>query len=575
MCAKHKDGRDPDSGNTARGDDTPPDKDSAKPDLDNTVETNTSGKSDPELMRGKVLDSKYEIISHLGSGAMGAVYKARHKVLNKEVAIKILQTANLDDSVKKKRFMREARAQGGLTHKNIAAVHDVGLTENDQPYFVMDLLNGESLEEHLEQHKSLDCREFISIFEQVARGIQHAHSKSIVHRDIKPSNIMLIETEDGDLQALVVDFGIAVMGESDTTKLTKEGYIVGTPHYMSPEQIVGKELDARSDVYSLGCVMYEALTGSPPFHGINASATMAMHIAQKPEDLSTLSTKSPLPPGLADLVMRCIEKEPEKRYSTAKEISAQLNSIKTSSMSNTASAASAAENQKSTAKVEGEEDLVGAGKGHQSKNPAHAPAILEAQSDSQKNNVTPQENKSANLKVDEKSAEKIELKEVKPSDQPKGKTGGKTGDSADSLDQSSVSLEFDKSTDTGINIALESERVQAHLPTDSNTISPGVTALPPISSEDDGPLIQGHDIIRITTGVVLAVFFWPTGGRLVLPISAAEMRDDNLFFIVAKFLVDAYNHLAIDKAWQYLIPIAIVLLVDRVVRKLLNSGPDD
>ncbi|MBA3992612.1 MAG: hypothetical protein C0469_03735 [Cyanobacteria bacterium DS2.3.42] len=566
MCARKKDGRDPDSGNTARGDDAQDDK---------TVESNSSSKSDPELIRGRVLDDKYEIISHLGSGAMGAVYKARHKVLNKEVAIKVLQSANLDDEVKKKRFMREARAQGGLTHKNIAAVHDVGLTEEDQPFFVMDLLTGESLEEHLEKQKSLDCDVFINIFEQVARGLQHAHSKSIVHRDIKPSNIMLIESEDGDLLALVVDFGIAVIDESDVSKLTREGYIVGTPHYMSPEQIEGKKLDARSDVYSLGCVMFEALTGNPPFQGINAPATMALHIAQKPEHISSFKTKSPLPAELADLVMRCIEKDPDKRLATAKEVSAQLNSIKA------ASSESAKGKQKSIPKAEAEDELVGAGKGHRS-NPAHAPSVPEVQSDNQQKPAIPEE-KSADKLADVKVADKIELKvgESAEKNADKAKISNEQNKvskdhSTDSIEQSKVSLEIDDSSDSSDDLAHEAERVKSHIPSGSSTgFESKPTAVYSSSKVDEEPFIHGHDIIRLITGLVVAAIFWPMGGRLVLPISAADMRDDNLFFMLAKFLVDMYNHWASHIVFQFLILGVIIVLIDRVACKLLKHGPND
>ncbi len=568
MCAERKDGRDPDSGNTARGDDARPDENSAMPD-DKTLDNNASSKSDPELIRGKILLDKYEIISHLGSGAMGAVYKARHKILNKEVAIKVLQSANLDDEMKKKRFMREAQAQGGLTHKNIAAVHDVGLTEKDQPFFVMDLLTGESLEEYLERQKSLDSHEFISIFEQVARGLQHAHSKNIVHRDIKPSNIMLIETEEGDLQALVVDFGIAVINESDTTKLTREGYIVGTPNYMSPEQIEGKPLDARSDVYSLGCVMFEALTENPPFQGINAPATMALHIAQKPEHISTFKTKSPLLDEMAELVMRCIEKDPGKRFASAKDVSAQLNSIKT------ALAAREKEEQIERKAAGIEDELVGAGKGHQSKNPS--PAVVEVPADSQKSPAKPAE-KSADKKVGDKVAEKIELKEAPPAEKSSDKYANSKDQSGDSIERSSVSLDIDASADTGSDPALEAERVKAYLPPGSTTNTSGVKAagtLPANSSNRDDPAIHGHDIIKFITGAIVALIFWPWNGRLVLPISPAEMRDDNLFFVLAKFLVETYNHFASHVAWQFIILGIIIYLVNRVVTALLERGPND
>ncbi len=574
MCAKRKDERDPDSGNTARGDD-------AQPNAEKTLETDAGKKSDPELIRGKVIGEKYEILSHLGSGAMGAVYKAIHTALNKEVAIKVLLTDALDDPVKKKRFMREAKAQGGLTHRNIVAVHDVGLTEKDQPYFVMDFLQGESLEEYIIKNQSLDCDQFINIFDQVARGIQHAHSKGIVHRDIKPSNIMLIDSEDGELHALVLDFGIAVHNDRAETKLTKAGYIVGTPCYMSPEQIEGKALDARSDIYSLGCVMFESLTGNLPFTGINAAATMALHLAQQPEHVSSFKTKSPLPEGLADLVMRCLEKDPTKRFSTAKEIAAQLNSLK-----------------KTPSKSEAEITLVGSVTGHTSKNPAHSPAQAavvdkgdknpEARSPAEKAGDKLPQTKTPDFKISEaKSADKVVLTEKEAEGKPaaevaadkskaKKKSVVDTG-SSNEVTGGEGKLESDSESKPAMENHRKIDGIQ--LDTDSITIekpeSP-TKSLPSFKTSDsDRAPIDGHDIIIYLIVGVFGIFIWPQNGRLALPISASEMRDDNPFFMLAKFIVEVYNHFANHPGWQFILWGAMLFLAYKVVDKLLKSGHTD
>lgn len=551
MSGKNGEGRDPESGNTARGDDTPPD-------IDETLETNTSSQSDPELIRGKILGDKYEILSHLGSGAMGAVYKARHQILNKEVAIKVLQQADLADKVKKERFIREAKAQGALNHKNIAAVHDFGLTEKDQPFFVMDLLKGQSLEEYLEKEKSLACFEACQIFEQVARALQHAHSKGIVHRDIKPSNIMLIDSEDGELNALLVDFGIAVHSEKELTKLTKQGHVVGTPHYMSPEQISGKPLDARSDIYSLGCVMFETLTGNLPFWGANASATMALHLAQPPEHISSFKTKTPLPQEFADLVMRCIEKPPENRFGTAKEIAALLNDIRGKLDK---------EVPPVTTNVESKQTPVVAGKGrHQ--NPAHAPSAVASPGNEA---AAP-----AGEKLAEKVAEQVSLKEADDS-------SDSAPISTDATGTSSSEKLVDESERLGARIANDSETISSETNKANSASEAGATVIQESSSASNSstppkePLdlrVSGHDIIRLIAIAITLLVFEPLNGRLAMPIDPREMRDDNPVFMLAKYLVELNNHMAHHIVWQWVVPILIAVCVYKVLNKMLQDADD-
>lgn len=538
MSAKRKDGRNPDSGSTAHGE-------PVRTDDDETVETNTSANSDPELIRGKVLEGKYEILSHLGSGAMGAVYKARHAILNKEVAIKVLVAAALDDPVKKKRFMREAKAQGGLTHKNIAAVHDVGLTEKEQPFFVMDLLVGESLEEHLEKNKSLAFDEFIAIFEQVARGLHHAHTKGIIHRDVKPSNIMLLDTkngEDGEIHALVVDFGIAVHSQEELTKLTKIGYIVGTPHYMSPEQIEAKTLDPRSDIYSLGCVMYEALTGNVPFLGMNAAATMALHLAQKPEHITSFTTKSPLPTPLAELVMRCIEKDPAKRFSSAREIASQLSNLKLTSVSTAEKkdedasdqreeVARAANEQKSAEAKEQQGDPVASGKEHMSKNPAHAPAPV---------------------------ADNVELvagQDLKEVERDSGETAATVSEKLSENVTQGTATERILNTSTGSASSTSAEKQAA-----TNVLpSPQTTAAP-------GKLLDKDEIIAKLIVIVFGIILLPINDRLSVPPGMRETNSDLLNMVIS-----VWNQFTLHPGWQWIVWGVILVLIERGVSGFLRS----
>ncbi|MBA3855279.1 MAG: hypothetical protein C0507_00070 [Cyanobacteria bacterium PR.3.49] len=519
MSAKRKDGRNPDSGSTAHGEAAPSDD-------DETVETNTSANSDPELIRGKVLEGKYEILSHLGSGAMGAVYKARHAVLNKEVAVKVLIAAALDDPVKKKRFMREAKAQGGLTHRNIAAVHDVGLTEKEQPFFVMDLLVGESLEEHLEKNKSLEFHEFVAIFEQVARALHHAHTKGIIHRDIKPSNIMLLDTkdtEDGEIHALVVDFGIAVHSQEELTKLTKIGYIVGTPHYMSPEQIEAKTLDARSDIYSLGCVMYEALSGNVPFLGMNAAATMALHLAQKPEHITSFTTKSPLPAALAELIMRCIEKDPAMRFSSAKEIAVQLSNLKLADLS-------AGKEKEQKEKTQETNFVAVAGKEHTSKNPAHAPAPV-----------------GDNIEL----VAGQDLKEVERESTETSSTFSEKVE--DSVPDSTPNRMLDKSSSSESQTSAEKQAATNILPT------------PQVNAPAD-KMLDRSEVITIVTVIVCGIILWPANGRLSVPPEMRASDSELLNGVIA-----IWNHFTLHVGWQWIVWVAILFLIGKGVKGLLRS----
>lgn len=228
----------------------------------------------PELTVAPKLPRTYEFIGEIGSGGMGVIYKAWHSSLKKNVAIKILHQVNQQTVM---RFQREAQAASTLRHDNVIAVLDFGATDEGQPYMVMDFVEGKPLSDLINQRGALPVDSALNIFKQICSGIGHAHGKGVVHRDLKPSNVMLSDPDKWNPHVHIVDFGIAkVLGpeETEAGKLTQTGDVFGSPLYMSPEQCFGKKVDFRSDIYSIGCIMFEVLTGKPPFMGETIMDTM-------------------------------------------------------------------------------------------------------------------------------------------------------------------------------------------------------------------------------------------------------------------------------------------------------------
>jgi len=263
----------------------------------------------------KVLPSRYEIKRVIGSGGAGAVYEARDAVLDRTVAIKTLHdAANQKEAM---RFQREAQLAGSLKHPNVLSVLDFGLTETNEPYLVLEYVKGESLERRLRRKGPMPVPAALDLFEQIANGLEHAHRKSIVHRDVKPSNIMLVEKNSRTV-AQIVDFGLAKLQEEDL-KLTSSGSGIGTPSYMSPEQIRGEAVDGRTDIYSFGCLMFTVLTGQPPFRGSTALDTINMHLEEQPPALKDVAGGE-FPSHLEAVVSKCLEKLPEDRFSSASDV---------------------------------------------------------------------------------------------------------------------------------------------------------------------------------------------------------------------------------------------------------------
>ncbi len=262
-------------------------------------------------MEGRILGGRYELLEKIGGGGMALVYKAKCKLLNRFVAVKLLRPEFTADEEFVKRFRVEAQAAASLSHPNIVSIYDVG-KEEDMHYIVMEYVNGITLKEYVVQNGELDWKEAVNIAIQICSAIEHAHKNLIVHRDIKPHNILL--TKDGI--AKVTDFGIARAVTSST--ITVVGSTIGSVHYFSPEQARGGFSDEKSDLYSLGIVLYELVTGRLPFNGESPVAIALKHIQDMPEEPATIRTD--LPKGISDLIMIAIEKDQKNRYQSATEM---------------------------------------------------------------------------------------------------------------------------------------------------------------------------------------------------------------------------------------------------------------
>jgi len=278
-----------------------------------------------------VLRTRYDQLEELAAGGMGVIYKAHDIADNQIVAIKTMHLHVMTPRTVE-RFRIECTATSKLSHANIVVIHDYGIALSGQPYLVMDYLQGESLDELFKRGVTLESSSFFSIFSQVCQALLHAHQRSILHRDIKPGNIMLAPDQSGQFHVTVLDFGIARLiddEEYEAHKMTKTGDVIGSPAYMSPEQARGARVDQRSDVYSLGCVMYEALTGVPPFFGKTSLETMLMHKTDVPLPMSEASLGKRLDAQLEKFVFRLLEKNPDDRYQSMADIDRDLLLLKT------------------------------------------------------------------------------------------------------------------------------------------------------------------------------------------------------------------------------------------------------
>ncbi|MBA3994423.1 MAG: hypothetical protein C0469_12915 [Cyanobacteria bacterium DS2.3.42] len=295
---------------------------------DDTVFSNPPSAKGVVLSPGMMVNENYQIVSLMGTGGMGAVYRVKQVFLGKEFALKILNFQNQSD-ISVRRFQQEARTASQLQHPNLVEVHDFGMLGESQPYLVMDLVEGQTLSEILKKEGALSVDYVLGLSIQISLGLIYAHEKGVVHRDIKPGNIMLLhpgsEVVEGTVK--VVDFGIAKLMQSDDgeiQELTKTGEIFGSPTYMSPEQCRGSQVDKRSDIYSLGSVIFECLTGSPPFLGDNAMSTMLKRLSEEPISLKEGSLGRDFPLALENIVRKMLALEPDDRYQDLRAVMKDL-----------------------------------------------------------------------------------------------------------------------------------------------------------------------------------------------------------------------------------------------------------
>lgn len=259
---------------------------------------------------GKILDRRYEIKRIIGIGGMAVVFEATDIVMNRTVAVKMLKEDLSDDAEAVKRFINESKAVSMLSHPNIVKIFDVSVKARLK-YIVMERVEGITLKSYMQKKGALSREEVISYSEQVLRALEHAHSKGIVHRDIKPQNIMLLKNG----RVKVTDFGIAVLPSSDKNT---DGKAIGTVYYISPEQASGKETDTRSDLYSLGILMYEMTTGTLPFNADTPVSVALMQVREQPKPPSEI--RSDIPRGLEQIILGAMEKSPERRFQTATQM---------------------------------------------------------------------------------------------------------------------------------------------------------------------------------------------------------------------------------------------------------------
>jgi serine/threonine-protein kinase len=280
---------------------------------------------DEDPLLGTILGDSYEIVRVIGEGGMGRVYEAKHQRLTRRYAVKVLHADLARQADIVSRFLREAEATSALSHMNIVEVVDVNRAPDGRPYIVAELLEGVMLADYFDKVKKLSVPDAVNICRQICAALAAAHERDIVHRDIKPENVFLLE-HNGRRTVKVLDFGISRLGES-ANSLTKTGIVMGTPAYMPPEQARGARVDHRADIYAVGAILYEAVTGKPPFEGADLMATLAQVMSQEPARPCTLNAA--LPPALEMTIQRAMAKEPSERYRTMLELDAELASFDT------------------------------------------------------------------------------------------------------------------------------------------------------------------------------------------------------------------------------------------------------
>lgn len=280
---------------------------------------------------GDTIDKDYLVMQTLGSGGAGQVYLVNQIALQRQAALKVL-TVSSQDNQAWRRFYNEAQLIGKMSHPNIIRVFNFGMHQERLPYYVMEVVEGDTLDSSIKKYGAIGTLEACELFLDIASALSYAHEKGVVHRDIKPGNIVLVDAVGGrGYKAKLLDFGIAKLtGKQDykQQEITHAGEVVGSPLYMSPEQCSGGEVDERSDVYSLGCTIYETMTGTPPFRGQNVMETVMKHFQEKPPTLASRMPGEYIPPRLEQLIQKSMAKDPGERYQTMLQMGRELEDIR-------------------------------------------------------------------------------------------------------------------------------------------------------------------------------------------------------------------------------------------------------
>ncbi|MCS6914422.1 MAG: protein kinase [Myxococcota bacterium] len=279
------------------------------------------GEQEPDRYIGQMVDDRYVVLRKLGQGGMGVVYLAEHSLIERRVALKILSSELAGSAEARRRFIMEGRAAARIHHRNIVDVYDFGQVD-DSVYIAMEYLEGQDLAQLIRQESPLPAERVRHIMLQIVRGLAAAHAQGIVHRDLKPENIFVVEREGEKDVVKIMDFGVAKLLEGSpgrTDRLTRAGFVVGTPEYMAPEQASGSGMDHRVDIYALGCILYEMLTGTPPFVSERLGDVMSMHLFTAPVPPSQ-RVSFPVAPDLEAVCLRALEKDPARRFQSMEEL---------------------------------------------------------------------------------------------------------------------------------------------------------------------------------------------------------------------------------------------------------------
>ena len=290
----------------------------------------TPDRKKPDALIGTLVGGRFQVLRKIGAGGMGAVYRARQEGMDRDVAIKVLLGEMAENDTILRRFTLEALAVSRLRHPHTIQIFDFGQTPLGQPYIAMELLEGQTVHELLRAERPLPIRRALRIIAQVAESLAEAHSKGIVHRDLKPENVFLVTVGDDPDYCKVLDFGVAKLRDADSDgkgTLTQAGSIFGTPRYMSPEQCAAQPVDARSDIYTMGVILYEMITGRAPFIHDQALSLLLAHVNDAPTPPSVATDKQVIPEEVEHLVLRLLAKNADDRVQHATELAHQCHQI--------------------------------------------------------------------------------------------------------------------------------------------------------------------------------------------------------------------------------------------------------